>query len=204
MKIYDSIGPNPKMVRMFAAEKGFDFSETETVDIMTGANRQAPYTDKNPAGQVPCVELDDGTIVSETIAICELIEETKPEPPLIGTSAAERAETRMWLRRAEWKIIQPLTDGFRNAEGRQLFESRVRTDENAAPFFKAVAQDGLSWLDEQMAGRTTIVPGRFTLADVALYSIVEFGSSVGQALDPAHKNLAAWFEATQARPSSQA
>ena len=204
MKIYDSIGPNPKMVRMFAAEKGFDFSETETVDIMAGANRQAPYTDKNPAGQMPSVELDDGTVVCETIAICELIEETKPEPVLIGSSAAERAETRMWLRRVEWKIIQPLTDGFRNGEGIQLFESRFRTDASVSPFFKAVAQDGLAWLDEQMAGRTTIVPGRFTLADVALYSITEFGAGVGQTIDPAHKNVAAWFEATQARPSSQA
>lgn len=204
MKIYDSIGPNPKMVRMFAAEKGFTFSETETVDIMAGANRQAPYTDKNPAGQMPSVELDDGSIVCETIAICELIDETKTDPPLIGTTAAERAETRMWVRRVEWKIIQPLTDGFRNAEGRQLFESRFRTDESVAPFFKAVARDGLAWLDEQLAGRTTIVPGRFTLADVALYAIVEFGVGVGQPLDPAHKNVAGWFEATQARASSQA
>ena len=101
MKLYDSIGPNPKMVRMFAAEKGFTFSESETVDIMAGANRQPPYTDKNPAGQVPSVELDGGSIVAETIAICELIEETQPEPPLIGTNSAERAETRMWIRRVE-------------------------------------------------------------------------------------------------------
>ena len=204
MKLYDAIGPNPKMVRMFAAEKGFTFSDTETVDIMSGANRQAPYTDKNPAGQMPSVELDDGSIVSETIAICELIEENQPDPPLIGANAAERAETRMWLRRVEWKIIQPLTDGFRNGEGIQLFQSRIRTNADVAPFFKGVAQDGLGWLDEQMAGRTTIVPGRFSLADVTLFSITEFGAGVGQALDPAHKNVAAWFEATQARESSQA
>ena len=204
MKLYDSIGPSPKLVRMFAAEKGFSFSETETVDIMAGANRQQPYLDKNPAGQVPSVELDDGSVIAETIAICELIEETKPEPPLIGTTAEERAETRMWLRRVEWKIIQPLTDGFRNGEGIQLFQSRIRTDASVSPFFKSVAQDGLGWLDEQMAGRTTIVPGRFSLADVALYAIAEFGASVGQSLDPAHKNVGSWFEATQARESSQA
>ena len=102
------------------------------------------------------------------------------------------------------KIIQPLTDGFRNGEGIGLFKSRIRTDASVVPFFKAVAQDGLGWLDEQMAGRTTIVPGRFTLADVALYAIVEFGAGVGQTIDPAHKNVGAWFEATQARESSQA
>ena len=80
----------------------------------------------------------------------------------------------------------------------------ARTDASVSPFFKATAQDGLTWLDEQIAGRTTIVPGRFTLADVALFAITEFGASVGQPLDPTHKNVAGWFEATQARESSQA
>jgi glutathione S-transferase len=204
VKLYDSIGPNPKMVRMFAAEKGFVFSQTETVDIMTGANRQAPYLDKNPAGGMPSVELDDGTIVSETIAICELIEETKPEPVLIGSTPEQRAETRMWLRRVEWKIIQPLTDGFRNGPGIQLFESRMRTDASVAPFFVGVAQDGFEWLDKQMAGRDTIVPGRFSLADVALYAIAEFGVSVGQTIDPALKNVSAWFDKVKERDSAQA
>ena len=204
MKLYDSIGPNPKLVRVFAAEKGFAFSETETVDIMAGDNRKAPYTDKNPAGGMPAVETDSGQIVAETIAICELIEELQPEPALIGTTPEERAETRMWVRRIEWKIIQPLTDGFRNAEGSQLFQSRMRIDASVAPFLKAVAQDGLAWLDEQLAGRTTVVPGRFTLADVALYAFVDFGGQVGQGLDPAHKNVAAWLEATSARESAGA
>ena len=204
MKLYDSIGPNPKMVRMFAAEKGFTFSETETIDIMAGDNRKEPFLSKNPAGAMPAVELDDGSIIAETIAICELIDETKPEPALIGTNAQERAETRMWVRRVEWKIIQPLTDGFRNAEGIGLFASRFRTDASVAPFFKAVAQDGLGWLDAQLAGRTTIVPDRFTLADVALFSILEFGAGVGQTIDPAHKNVSAWFEATQKRASASA
>jgi glutathione S-transferase len=204
MKLYDSIGPNPKMVRMFAAEKDFKFSETETVDIMAGANRQEPYLSKNPAGGMPSVELDDGSIVAETIAICELIEEEKPEPVLIGSTPAERAETRMWLRRVEWKIIQPMTDAFRNGPGIQLFASRFRTDASVSPFFAAVAQDGYEWLDKQLAGRTTIVPGRFTLADVALYSIAEFGVSVGQAIDPAMKNVSAWFDAVKERPGAQA
>ena len=202
MKIYDSIGPNPKMVRMFAAEKDFSFSETETVDLMAGANREEPYLSKNPAGGMPSVELDNGQVVSETIAICELIEEEKPSPPLIGSTAAERAETRMWVRRVEWKIIQPLTDAFRNGPGIQLFESRFRTDASVSPFFASVAQDGYEWLDKQLAGRTTIVPGRFTLADVALYAIAEFGVSVGQGIDPAMKNVSAWFDAVKERPSA--
>ena len=85
MKFYDSIGPNPKLVRMFAAEKGFAFPEVVKVDLMAGANRQAPYLEKNPAGQLPCLELDDGLVISETVAICEYLEELKPRPPLIGS-----------------------------------------------------------------------------------------------------------------------
>lgn len=204
MKLYNSIGPNPQLVRMFAAEKGFEFSQQEKVDLMKGANRESPFTDKNPAGQLPAVELDDGRIVAETIAICELIEERKPAPPLIGATPTERAETRMWVRRVEWRVVEPLVSGFRNAEGLQLFEKRMLTDAGVAPFRKAEAQAGLAWLDAQIGGRKTIVPGRFTLADVALYPFIEFGEQVGQKLDPAHKNLAAWFESTAARESAKA
>jgi len=171
---------------------------------MAGANREEPYISKNPAGALPAVELDDGTVISETIAICELIEEEQPSPVLIGSSAVERAETRMWLRRVEWKIIQPLTDGFRNGPGIQLFQPRMRTDASVSPFFVGVAQDGYEWLDKQLAGRSTIVPGRFSLADVALFSIAEFGASVGQPIDPALKNVTAWFEAVKERKSAQA
>jgi glutathione S-transferase len=204
VKLYDSIGPNPKLVRMFAAEKGFAFSATETVDLRSGANRKEPYLSKNPAGQLPCVELDDGTVIAETTAICELIEELKPEPALIGRTPAQRAETRMWVRRVEWKIVQPLADGFRFAEGLPIFKDRIRTLPEAAPGLKAIARDGLAWLDGRIAGRSTIVPGRFTLADVVLYAFVEFGGLVGQGLDPSLKNLAAWLEAVKTRPSSNA
>jgi len=204
MKLYDSIGPNPKMVRMFAAEKGFTFKETAKVDILKGENRQAAYLGKNPAGGMPSVELDGGKIISETIAICELIEETKPQPALIGTNPTDRAETRMWVRRVEWKIIQPLTDGFRFAEGLPLFKTRMYTAPEAAPALKAIAQEGLKWLDAQLAGRDTIVPGRFSLADVALFALAEFGSTVGQTIPAECKNVQRWYEATKARPSAKA
>src|SRR5262249_30639766 len=101
VKFYNSIGPNPKLVRMFAAEKGYQFAAVAEVDLLGGANRKGPYLEKNPAGQLPSVELDDGRVISETITICELIEETKPTPALIGTNPADRAETRMWVRRVE-------------------------------------------------------------------------------------------------------
>ncbi len=204
MKFYNSIGPNPKLVRMFAAEKGFAFDEVVEVDLVGGENRRGTYLEKNPAGQVPCVELADGRVIAETIAICEWIEERKPQPALIGATPEDRAETRMWVRRIEWKITQPMADGFRFGEGRPLFESRIRTLPEASDGLKAIARDGLVWLDGQIADRDTIVPGRFTLADVTLFAFLEFGGAVGQALDPALKNVARWLEKTSERPSAKA
>lgn len=204
MKFYDSVGPNPKLVRMFAAEKGFRFPEVEKIDIIAGANRKEPYLSKNPSGQMPCLELDDGRVVAETIALCEYLEERQPDPALIGKTPEDRAETRMWVRRVEWKVIQPLADGFRYSEGLPLFKHRIRTLPEAAEGLKAVARDGLGWLDAQMAGRDTIVPKRFTLADVALFAFIEFATTVGQPLDPANGTLVAWFERVKARPSAKA
>jgi glutathione S-transferase len=204
MKFYDSLGPNPKLVRMFAAEKGFAFPEVVKVDIMTGANRQEPYLSKNPSGQLPALELDDGRVISETVAICEYLEELEPRPPLIGTDPAERAETRMWVRRVEWKVTQPLADGFRFGEGLALFKNRIRTLPEASAGLKAIAKDGLAWLDQQIAGRDTIVPKRFTLADIVLFAFLDFGGSVGQTLDPANANLAKWLASVKARASAKA
>jgi len=204
MKLYNSMGPNPKLVRMFAAEKGYSFSAIDEVDLMAGANRKAPYLQKNPAGQLPCVELPDGRFIAETIAICELIEEQEPKPALIGTTPEDRAETRMWMRRIEWKIVQPAADGFRFAEGLPIFKDRIRTIPEAAAGLKAIASDGFAWLDAQLAGRDTIVPGRFTLADISLFSFTEFAQMVGQALDPSLGNVQNWFAKMKGRPSAKA
>jgi glutathione S-transferase len=204
VKFYNSLGPNPKLVRMFAAEKDFKFPEVVEVDLMGGANRKEPYLSKNPAGQLPCLELDDGRVIAETTAICEYLEELKPEPPLIGKTAADRAVTRMWTRRVEWKVVQPLADGFRFGEGLKLFENRIRVLPEAAGGLKAIARDGLAWLDAQIAGRDWIVGNRFSLADIVLFSFIDFGGQVGQKLDPVNKNLIAWFERVKTRPSAKA
>jgi len=203
MKLYDSRGPNPKLVRMFATEKGLQFDETIPVDLPKGENRQAPYLSKNPAGQLPCLELNNGHFLAETIAICEYLEECQADPVLIGATPEKRAETRMWVRRMEWKIIQPMLDGFRFGRGHDFFKDRVRVIPEAADGLKAVAQDGLRWLEQQLEGRLTIVPNRFTLADVTLYPILEFGTSVGQPLDPDLRSLTAWFEAVGSRNSAR-
>jgi glutathione S-transferase len=188
---------------MFAAEKGLQFDETIPVDLPKGENRQTPYLSKNPAGQLPCLGLNDGTFLAETIAICEYLEECQTEPVLIGATPEERAETRMWVRRMEWKIIQPMLDSFRFGRGNDFFKDRLRVIPEAANGLKAVAQDGLRWLEQQLEGRLTIVPNRFTLADVTLYPMLEFGISVGQPLDPNLRSLTVWFDTVSSRNSAR-
>lgn len=201
MKLYSSMGPNPAVVNMFLAEKGVSL-ETVPVDLMRGENRQAPYMEKNPAGQLPCLELDDGSHLSEIIPICEYLEEKFPNPPLIGTTPEERAETRMWVRRIDLNICEPMGGGFRYAEGLRLFESRMRTIPHAADDLKLIAREKLAWLDGLMQG-PWIVGERFTLADILLYCFLDFGANVGQPLDPANAKLAAWKDRVKARAAER-
>jgi glutathione S-transferase len=203
MKLHNSIGPNPRVVRMFLAEKGMTLPLL-SVDLIGGENRREPYLSKNPSGQLPCLELDDGSFLAEITAICEYIEEKHPKPALIGSTPEERAATRMWVRRIDLNIVEPMANGFRYAEGLALFKDRMRTIPQAADDLKAIARDKLAWLDAQIAGRDWIVPNRFTLADVLLYGFVDFGATVGQPLDPAWKNLGAWRDRVAARPSAAA
>lgn len=198
MKFYTSMGPNPAVVAMFLAEKGVKLDEVQ-VDLMGGENRKEPYKAKNPAGQLPCLELDDGTYISEILAICEYLDEKYPNPPLIGSTPEERAVTRMWVRRIDLNIVEPLANGFRFAEGLQLFKDRLTCIPHAADDLKGIAREKLSWLDGLMTGKTWIAGDRFTLADILLYCFLEFGAQVGQPLDPANANLAAWKDRVKAR-----
>lgn len=202
MKLYSSIGPNPAVVTMFLAEKGVTIP-TETVDLMGGENRKEPYVAKNPAGQLPCLELDNGGHIAEILAICEYLDEKFPNPPLIGTTPEERANTRMWVRRIDLNICEPIANGFRFAEGLPLFQNRLRCIPQAADDLKTVAREKLSWLDGLVGGKAWIAGDRFTLADVLLYCFLEFGAQVGQPLDPENKNLTAWKDRVKARVSEK-
>jgi len=202
MKFYNSVGPNPRVVKLFMAEKGIDIPEV-TVDLRGGENRRAPYNvDVNPAGQTPALELDDGSFLCEILAICEYLEERFPETPLIGSTAEERANVRMWTRRVDLKICEPLTNGFRYAEGLPLFESRMRCLPEAAAGLKAIAQDGVRWLDPLIAERDYIAGDRLSLADLLLFAFLDFGISVGQPIDPAATHVQRWYEQIKARPSA--
>ncbi len=203
MKLYNSLGPNPRMVRMYLLEKDLDIPFHE-IDLVGGENRRPPYTDKNPGGQLPALELDDGTVIAETTAICEYLDEIHPSPALVGTTAIERAETRMWTRRIDLAICEPLANGFRYAEGLSLFEGRMRCIPQAADDLKACAQDGLRWLDGLMGGKTFICGDRLTIADLRLYAFVDFGACVGQAVPSELANLQAWMQRMAQRPSAEA
>jgi glutathione S-transferase len=203
MLLYNSLGPNPRAMRMFLAEKGITIP-TKEVNLMGAENRKPPYTDRNPGGQLPALELDNGKCIGETVAIWEYLEEKNPKPALIGSTPEERAETRQWQRRIELNITEHLYNGFRYAEGAQLFKDRMRIIPEAAPGLKAIVQDKLKWLDGQLAGKQYIAGDRFTIADIILYAALDFGAGVGQKPDLTHANLKAWFERVNARPSATA
>jgi glutathione S-transferase len=203
MKLYNSIGPNPKVVRMFMAEKGIELPKVE-VDLMGNENRQSDYLKKNPHGQCPALELDNGEYLSEITVICEYLDEKKPGGDLIGTTPEQRGETRMWTRRVDLNICEPMANGFRYGEGIKLFQNRIKVVPEASAGLKAVAADRLAWLDKQMEGKKYIAGDRFSLADILLFCFVEFFAGVGQPLNPDLKNVGAWFERVKARPSAAA
>lgn len=204
MKFYNSVGPNPRMVRMFMAEKGFEVPKVE-IDLRGGENRKEPYLKVNPSGQCPALELDDGSVLAEITAICEYVDEKKKDTPsLIGDTAEERAKTRMWVRRIDLNIVEPAANGFRFAEGLKIFQSRIRCIPEAAEGLKATAKDKLAWLDGLMGSSPFIAGKKLTMADILLFAFVDFMKAVGQPLDPANKNLSAWYERMKARPSAAA
>ena len=133
MKLYDSIGPNPRIVRMFMAEKGIEIPK-QTVDLRGGENRQAEHLKRNPHGQMPALELDDGNYLSEITAICEYLEEKNPKPPMIGATPEQRAECRMWTRRVDLNIAEPLANGYRFGEALKSIPNHTLTkvDSNIA------------------------------------------------------------------------
>lgn len=203
MLFYDSVGPNPRMVRMFMAEKALDVPK-QTVDLRGGENRQPDYMARNPSGQTPALALDNGMVLAEITAICEYLDEIGKGKSLIGATPEERAETRMWTRRIDLQILEPGANGFRFAEGLKLFQNRVRCIPHAADDLKTVARENLAKLNAQMAGKTYVCGERFTMADVLLFAFLDFFNGVGQQFDPANENIAAWFERMKARPSAAA
>lgn len=203
MKLYNSIGPNPRVVRMAAAEKGMALPTVE-IDIMANANRTGDYITRVPTGGTPALELDDGRCISEITVIAEYLEELQPLPSIIGTTPEARAETRMWVRRIDHGYCEPMANGFRATEGRPMFAPRFTlVSEAAGAELKAIAAEKLLWLDGLMTG-DFICGGRFTLADILLFCFVEFGAQVGQPMPAGARWLPGWHARVAARASAAA
>lgn len=206
MKLYDGMGPNPKAVRIALAEKRM-VPQIVTIDIVKNESRSPEYLAKNPSGTVPALETETGLVVSEVTAIAEYLDELQPEPSLIGRSAEERAETRMWARRLDHEVLMPLGVGFQAGNARKFFEGRKPLpSEQAAADMLDIGLERLRWLEGLMAGREFICGPRFSWADIPLYAYLTFFGKVGRQEDryPHGGWLDEWRARMAARPSAEA
>ena len=200
MKLYQSIGPNPRVATMFIAEAGLTVPRA-LVDIRAGENRQPAYLAKNPLGGTPLLELDDGNCIADSVAIAEYLDALTPGSTLIGATPADRAVTCAMLRHIDQTVVVPMTTGFRGAEGYPMFKDRMHCVPGAADDLKALTRAGLAGVDTLLTAKTFLLGDRFTLADILLFAFVEFGAVIGQPTPPELANLAAWRDRVAARPS---
>lgn len=203
MKLYGAPmpAPNPRRVRIFLAEKGIELPETP-VSLMKREHKSPEHRARNSLGQVPTLELDDGTCISETVSICRYFEETHPEPPLFGTTPVEKALVDMWVRRTEFTVMMPVGNFWRHAHpftAKLLTQFKDFGESNRETY--AGAQ---RWLDKELADRLYLVGDSFTVADICLLSTVDFADWIGLPLSDDAKNLRAWHERVSARPSAKA
>jgi len=203
MLFYDSPNPapNPRRVRIFAAEKGIDLSSKE-VSIPKREQKAPEYVAKNPRGQTPILELDDGTVIAESVAIMRYLEAEHPDPPLFGTTAREIAEIEMWNRRVEmilmpaiaavWVHTHPFTAALpgRNVEWGESNRPRVA--------------EGMRFFDGSLEGREYLAGSAFSAADILLLTTVDFAKFIGLEMPSECANLLRWHERVSARPSASA
>ena len=203
MLFYDSPNPapNPRRVRIFAAEKGIELSSKE-VSIPKREQKAPEYVAKNPRGQTPILELDDGTVIAESVAIMRYLEAEQPDPPLFGTTAREIAEIEMWNRRVEmilmpaiaavWVHTHPFTAALpgRNVEWGESNRPRV--------------VEGMRFFDGSLEGREYLAGSAFSAADILLLTTVDFAKFIGLDMPSECANLLRWHERVSARPSASA
>jgi glutathione S-transferase len=202
MKIYDfTQAPNPRRVRVFLAEKGISVP-LEPVNLGTADNRKPEFLKKNPLGLVPVLELDDGTCIAESIAICRYFEAQKPEPCLFGTGAKEQAIIEMWQRRMESEILGMAAGTFRNTS--DFFKGRIPQVKEYGEVCRAALIKRFEWLDSELANRKYIAGDKFSVADITALIGVDFARASGVRVTPEQANLARWHAEVSARPSAKA
>lgn len=203
MKLYGAPmpAPNPRRVRVFLAEKGIDLPETP-VDMMKREHKSDEHKARNSLGQVPTLELDDGTCISETVAICRYFDEVQPDPPLFGRTPVEKANVDMWIRRVEFQVMSPVGMYWRHAHP---FTARLLTQfKDFGESNKALYVGAQTWLDRELADKPFVAGETYTMADICLLSTVDFATWIGLPMEAEFANLKAWHERVTARPSASA
>jgi glutathione S-transferase len=203
MKLYGAAmpAPNPRRVRIFLAEKGIEIPEVR-INLMAGEHKAPEHRARNPLGQVPTLELDDGAFISETVSICRYLEAEHPEPPLLGRTAREAAEVDMWIRRVEFVLMQPVGNYWRHAHPRTaalLTQFKDFGESNVARY-----KDAQRWFDRQLDESEFLAGEMFTMADICALTTIDFAEWIGMPLDPENANLTAWRGRVLERPSAVA
>jgi glutathione S-transferase len=203
MKLYDGgRAPNPRRTRIFLAEKGIKLP-LEPIDLGAMQHRSAAYTAVNPIQRVPALELDDGTVITESIAICRYFEELQPDPPLFGRGALEIARVEMWNRRLELHFLFPVSHVFRNSHP-AMKEMEVPQVPAWAEANKPRVLEFIGLLDRELADRPFVAGDKFTVADVTGLVAVDFMKPAKLVVPDELKNLNRWHAEVSARPSAAA
>ncbi len=199
---HDPRAPNPRRVRVFLAEKGVAYDTIEVL-IANAANLTPEFRQKNPLSLLPVLELPDGRILRESMAICRYIEELHPEPNLFGKDAWERAQIEMWNRHAELELLWPIQQVFRNTN--KFWAGRIKQAPDFATIMREVLDERFTWFDSELAKREYLAGDRFTVADITAVCAIDFGKPSQIRIDAARfPHLAAWHARVSARPSMKA
>ncbi len=202
MKLYDlKAGLNPRRVRIFLAEKGIEVP-TVQVDMMQHENEKADYLSKNPMGKMPILELDDGAILAESMAICRYFEAQQPEPPLFGSSPREQAFVEMWNRRMELEIALPMTQVFQHTN--DFWKGRIEQLPAWGELNRQKVEERMRWLDGELADRAYIAGDNYTVADITAQCAFVMGKGIGVRIPEELANLTRWFETVASRPTARA
>jgi glutathione S-transferase len=202
MKIYDFVGaPNPKKLRVYLAEKGLKIA-CEPVNIVTGENRTPEFLKKNPLGGLPVLELDDGSHLTESLAIIEYLEELHPEPPMIGRTPRERARVRELERIAELGVMNSVATYFQNTH--PFMAGRLKQSPDTAENAKARLANTLKVLDAAIDRNRFVAGDRPTIADCTLLAALEFAEFAQAPVEGSVKNVHRWYEDFKQRPSASA
>ncbi len=199
MKLHNGLSPNGLRVTVFLAEKGLEIPVVP-VDILGGEPRREPFLSLNPLGEVPVLELDDGSVLTESVAICRYIEGLFPDPPLFGMGAKGQAVVEMWNRRLEQRVHGPLSDVARHEFA--FFKERGPQFADFARARRSDYRAALGWLDREMSdGRSFVAGDAFSVADITGMAMLLLAHFVPVVLPEELKAVKRWESAMKARPS---